>query len=128
MTSIEEKIRADGDYTVGLNGVAVIDNSFARDFVIAGMFGAEQIAETYKRARAEWEKDIRYMTALAITCNHLGWKYHNDGFEPYAKLFFNYWTELDKFILDGEYDDETDTETYKNFNRDEVMYFIQACD
>lgn len=127
MTKIEDEIRADGDFTVGLNGVAVINNSFARDFIIAGMFGAKEIEETYKRAFEEWKKDIKYLTALAITCNHLGWKYHNEGFEPYEKLFFGYWEKLDAYILECENAGEDD-ETYTNFNAEEVRYFIEACD
>lgn len=125
MTSIEKEIR-EGDYTVGLNGVAVIANTFAQDFVIAGMFGAREIEDTFKRCFDEWKKDIRYMTALAITCNHLGWHYHGQGLKAYADLFFGYWEKLDAYILDGE--EKGDDYIYRHYDKDEVHYFIQACD
>lgn len=122
---IEEEIRK-GDYTTGLNGVAVVANTFAQDFEIALMFGGlKGVEETYKRAFEEWRKDIRYITALAITMNHLGWKYW-DTDEKVGKKFFEYWEKLDAFILDGEEDGED--YKYKNFTADEVSYFIRACD
>lgn len=124
MDKIEEEIRK-GDYTTGLNGVAVVANTFAQDFTIALMFGGlEGVEETYKRAFEEWKKDIRYITALAITMNHLGWKYW-DTDEKLGKKFFEYWEKLDAFILDGEEDGED--YKYKNFTADEVSYFIRAC-
>lgn len=50
MEKIEEEIRK-GDYTTGLNGVAVVANTFAQDFAIALMFGGvDAVEETYKRA------------------------------------------------------------------------------
>ena len=122
---IEEEIKK-GDYTTGLNGVAVVANTFAQDFAIALMFGGlKGVEETYKRAFEEWKKDIRYITALAITMNHLGWKYW-DRDEKVGKKFFEYWEKLDAFILDGEEDGED--YKYKNFTADEVSYFIRACD
>ena len=122
---IEEEIRK-GDYTTGLNGVAVVANTFAQDFTIALMFGGlKGVEETYKRAFEEWKKDIRYITALAITMNHLGWKYW-DTDEKVGKKFFEYWEKLDAFILDGEEDGED--YKYNNFTADEVSYFIRACD
>lgn len=125
MEKIEEEIKK-GDYTTGLNGVAVVANTFAQDFAIALMFGGlKSVEETYKRAFEEWKKDIRYITALAITVNHLGWKYW-DKDEKVGKKFFEYWEKLDAFILDGEEDGED--YKYKNFTADEVSYFIRACD
>lgn len=124
---IEEEIRK-GDYTVGLNGVAVVKNTFALDFTISAMFrGAKGVEETYKRAFEEWKKDIRYLTALAITMNHLGWRYWDEDKEL-GKKFFEYWEKLDAFILDCDYNEETDEENYKNFTAEEVSYFIRACD
>lgn len=124
---IEEEIRK-GDYTVGLNGVAVVANTFVSDFEIALMFrGAKGVEDTYKRAFEEWKKDIRYITALAITMNHLGWRYWDEDKEL-GKKFFEYWEKLDAFILDCDYNEETDEENYKNFTAEEVSYFIKACD
>lgn len=125
MTSVEEEIRK-GDYTVGLNGVAVVENCFAQDMIIAGMFGASRLNKYMEQAFAEWKKDIRYMTALAITANHIGWKYHNDGLKSLSVMMFDWWEKLDAFILDGE--EKDDDYIYRNFTSDEVHYFIQACD
>lgn len=125
MNKIEEEIRK-GDYTTGLNGVAVVANTFAQDFTIALMFGGlKGVEETYKRAFEEWKEDIRYITALAITMNHLGWKYWDED-EKVGKKFFEHWEKLDAFILDGEEDGED--YKYKNFTPEEVSYFIRACD
>lgn len=122
MTSIEEEIRK-GDYTVGLNGVAVIANTFADDMRIAEKFG--EVEEFMERAFAEWKEDIRYITALAITANHAGWYWWGKDGEL-AKKYFRWWEKLDAFILDGE--DEDGDIKYKNFKSEEVSYFIQACD
>ena len=127
MTSIENEIR-NGDYTVGLNGVAVIENCFAQDIIIAGMFGASRLESYMKQAFEEWKKDIRYLTALAITANHIGWKYHNEGLQGMSKMMFGWWEKLDAFILDGDEDEDSEEYNYKNFTSEEVQYFIQACD
>lgn len=124
MDKIEEEIRK-GDYTVGLNGVAVIANTFAQDFIIADTFGIDAIKNTFKRAFEEWKEDIRYLTALAIIMNHLGWRWYELN-EEISKLYFGYWEKIDAFILDGEEDGED--YKYKNFTADEVSYFIRACD
>lgn len=125
MEKIEEEIRK-GDYTTGLNGVAVVANTFVLDFTIALVFrGLKGVEETYKRAFEEWKKDIRYITALAITMNRLGWQYW-DKDKKVGKKFFEYWEKLDAFILDEEEDGED--YKYKNFTADEVSYFIRACD
>lgn len=125
MTSIEKEIR-NGDYTVGLNGVAVIENCFAQDIIIAGMFGASRLESYMKQAFEEWKKDIRYLTALAITANHIGWKYYNEGQQGMSKMMFNWWHKLDAFILAGK--SKGDDYIYRNFTGEEVQYFIQACD
>lgn len=122
---IEQEIIKGGDYTVGLNGVAVINNTFQQDFQIAEMFGVEHIKDTYRRAFGEWKKDIRYLTALALTMNSRGWAWHNEN-NKLADLYFDYWRELDRYILDGEEKDED--YIYKNFTPDEVSYFVRAVD
>lgn len=125
-TMVEEEIRK-GDYTVGLNGVAVVANTFAQDFAIADAFGIDAIENTFKRAFEEWKKDIRYFTALALTMNHQGWKWYEIN-EKVGKLYFDFWEKCDAFVLDCDYDEETDEEHYKNFTPEEVHYFIRACD
>lgn len=129
MTKIEEEVRAgDCGYAVGLNGVAVINNTFAQDFLIAGMFGARQIKETYDRAFKEWKSDIQMITALAIALNHLAWKYAGDGLDAYGKLYTELWRKVEDYVYDCDYDEETDEENYKHFTSEEVRYFYAACD
>ena len=125
--SIEQQIRRGGDYTVGLNGVAVINNTFDKDFYIAELFGVESIKETYKRAFFGWKHDIRYLTALALTMNDRGWRWHKKC-DELADLYFGFWRELDQYILDGEEDESGEDYNYKNFTSNEVSYFIRAVD
>jgi len=128
MNRIEKEIRDGGDYTVGLNGVAVIENTFRMDFTIAEKWTRIGLEDTYKRAFAEWKKDIRYITALAIVMNHKGWEWYKfDHDSAIAKWYFDKWHELDAYILDCE-GAGTDEETYKNFTPEEVEYFILATD
>lgn len=124
---IEQEIIKGGDYNVGLNGVVVINNTFNTDFKIAEMFGVEHVKDTYRRAFSEWKKDIRYLTALAITMNNKGWEWHKDN-DELADLYFGYWRELDQYILDGEETEDGEDYIYKNFTPDEVSYFIRAVD
>lgn len=128
MNKIEQKIKNGGDYTVGMNGVAVVNNTFWADFSIAESFGQKAVEETFKRAFSEWKKDIEYITALAIVMNHKGWKWYGvDENSKLAKWYFERWQELDAFILACE-GAGTDEETYKNFTKEEVEYFILATD
>ena len=125
MTSIEEEIRL-GDYSVGLNGVAVIKNTFWRDFDIADTGGMLAIQDTYNRAFEAWKDDIRYMTALDIVLNHKCWQHFHKGNEQLSRLYDKLWKETDMYILDGK---EVDGEyKYKNYEKGEVAYFIQATD
>lgn len=127
MTKIEEEIKQSGDYTVGLNGVAVVENCFAQDIIIAGMFGASRVKSYMEQAFKEWKDDIKYLTALAITANHIGWKYHGEGLQGMSDMMFDWWRKLDAYILDGD-EDENENYNYKHFTAEEVRYFIEACD
>lgn len=125
MTGIEKEIRQ-GEYTVGLNGVAVIKNTFWTDFDIAELGGALAIQDTYDRAFEEWKSDIKYMTALAIVMNHKCWQQYHKGNEQLSRLYDKLWKETDMYILDGK--EVGEEYEYKNYKRGEVAYFIQATD
>lgn len=127
MNSIEEKIR-EGVYSVGLNGVAVVDNTFWFDFSVADMYGMSAIKDTYKRSFNAFKKDIDYITALAITLNHKGWQHYEQKDEKVSQLYFKLYEELDKFVLDGEWSDEKDDMEYKNFKSEEITYYVHALD
>ena len=44
--------------------------TFWSDFSIAERFGAEAVRDTYKRAKAEWERDRVYGIELSMVLNH----------------------------------------------------------
>ena len=126
MNSIEQKIRAGGNYTDGMNGVAVLNTTFWLDFSIADRFGEEAVRDTYERAFNEWKSDIRYMTALCIVLNHKIWQLYEVN-EKLARVYDELWKKCDGYILDCE-NAGTLKEKYVNFNKEEVAYFIRATD
>ena len=130
MTEVEKEIRAGGEdnYTVGLNGVAVVKNTFWEDFTIAERVGSRPAVEdTYNRCFESWKESIQYMTALAVTMNHKGWQWYNkQGDCVMSRYYFSLWEKLDAYILDGK--EGGDEYEYKNFTEDEVAYYIQATD
>ena len=126
MNNIEEKIREGGAYSVGLNGVAVVDNTFWFDFSVAEAYGKSAIKDTYERATDTFGKNIEYITALAITLNHKGWQQYEKQNEELSKLYFDLWQKLDAYILDGE--EKGDDYEYKNFTSEEINYYVRATD
>ncbi len=60
---------------------------FWNDFSIAERFGAEVIKDTYKRARAEWERDQVYGTELSMILNHKCWYWHEEQNMRLSKLY-----------------------------------------
>ncbi len=125
MDSIEEKIR-EGVYSVGLNGVAVVDNTFWFDFSVADMYGMSAIKDTYKRSFNAFKKDIDYITALAITLNHKGWQHYKEKNEKVSQLYFKLYEELDAYVLDGK--EMGDDYKYNNFTSEEINYYVRALD
>lgn len=80
--------------------------TFWNDFSIADRFGIEAIKDTYNRAFDEWNKDIIYMTELAIVLNHKIWQYYKDR-EDLAEVYDELWRILDEYICCGvNYTDE----------------------
>lgn len=126
MTSIEDKVREGGAYSVGLNGVAVVDNTFWFDFSIADAFGASAIKDTYERAIDTFKKNIEYMTALAIVLNHKSWYWYDKKDDKMSELYANLYHKIDQFILDGE--EDGDDYKYKNFTSEEITYYVRATD
>lgn len=110
------------------NGNEIIDNTFGSDFLIAEKIdGISGVKETFDRAFEEWKSDIRYMTALSLALNWAGWRVHKED-EKLGKLYFDLWRKVDKYILDSDYNEETDEIKYKNFNREEIGYYVRATD
>ena len=126
MNKIEQEIIKGGDYTTVPNGTAMIKNTFWLDFRIAErMSGKAGVRDTFERAFDGWRDDIRYLTALYCVLNWLGCD-HYDKDHDLSQLYFEKQQELDKYILDYELDG--DTEKYRNFNSDEIAYFLKATD
>ena len=123
--TVEDNIRLE-DHDDMPNGTPIIANTFWQDFSIADKFGAGAVEDTYKRAFKAFKKDIRYMTALAITLNHKIWAWYEHD-DKLARTYDKLWKEIDQFILDCENAGE-DGEEYKNFTAEEVGYFIRATD
>lgn len=121
MNRIEENIRKSGDYYVGENGVAIINNTFYSDFTIADHFGKSAIKDTYRRAFRAWKEDIDYIVALSIALNHKGWSWWERDKEV-GKLYFELWEELEHFVF------EEKGEEYKNYTKEELNYYIRALD
>lgn len=125
MTEVEREIRL-GSYSVGLNGVAMVDNTFWLDFSVAEMGGLVGVQDTYDRAKEEWKEDIAMMTALCITLNHKIWQHYRANrpdSQKMSKLYDKLWKDCDSYILEtgGGAD-------YKNFNKEQVKYFLEATD
>ena len=74
--------------------------TFYMDFSIADAFGADAIADTYKRAFKSWKKDVEYITELAMVLNWKIWEhYQND--EAKARLYNDLWLETDKYCKEN---------------------------
>lgn len=124
MTRVEQEIRKGGNYTLGLNRVAVENTTFWLDFGIADRFGERAVRDTYERAFDEWKEDIRYMTALCIVLNHKIWQLFGVD-NRLARVYDRLWKRCGRYILECE-EAGTEGEKYVNFNKDEVAYFVQA--
>ena len=46
--------------------------TFWEDFSIADIYGPEAIVDTFKRAFAEWRRNVTYLAELALVLNHKG--------------------------------------------------------
>lgn len=126
MNKIEQEIIKGGDYTTVPNGVAMVKNTFWLDFGIAEkVSGLAGVRDTYDRAFDGWRDDIRYLTALYCVLNWRGCGHYGKD-DKLARLYFEKQQELDKYILD--YELVGGKEKYKNFNSDEIAYFLKATD
>ena len=126
ITETEQEILK-GDYTRGMNGVAVVKNTFWQDFTIADAFGERAVLDTFKRAFESWREDISYITALSIALNHKIWQHYEAGNEKLARLYDKCWKDVERYVLDCENAGE-ENEKYKNYEKDEVRYYVSALD
>lgn len=75
--------------------------SFWEDFSIAERFGAETIRDTYRRARAEWERDRVYGTELSMILNHKCWYWYEEQNMKLSRLYTELWKEWHGRVLES---------------------------
>lgn len=80
--------------------------TFWSDFSIAERFGAEAIRDTYRRARAEWERDRVYGTELSMILNHKCWYWHGKQNEELSRLYAKLWEKYHGWVLDNWKDED----------------------
>lgn len=88
--------------------------TFWMDFSIADNFGMAAVADTYKRAFAEWKDNYKYLTELVMVLNHKIWQWYETN-EPLARLYNDLW-------------EKTQSYGYDNLNDDELTYFFTTLD
>jgi len=74
--------------------------TFWNDFSIAERFGAEAIKDTYRRARAEWERDRVYGTELSMVLNNKCWYWYEKN-NVFSRLYAELWEEYHGWVLDN---------------------------
>ena len=75
--------------------------TFWEDFSIAERFGAEAVRDTYKRAKAEWERDRVYGTELGVVLNHKCWYWYEEKNTKLSQLYAGLWEEYHGWVFDN---------------------------
>ena len=89
-----------------------VNTTFWTDFTIADRFGLAAVEDTYRRAFAEWQSDVRYFAELALTLNHKIWEHWAaDENSPFAELYNRLWNEANDWAW-NHYTDEEQTFYY----------------
>ncbi len=88
--------------------------TFWNDFSIAERFGAKEIKDTYRRARAEWESDRVYGTELSMVLNHKCWYWYEEN-NVFSKLYAELWEEYHGWVLD-------------NWSGEDLSYYLRITD
>ena len=88
--------------------------TFWMDFSIADHFGLSAIADTYRRAFAEWKDNYKYLTELVMVLNHKIWQWYETD-EEKARLYNDLWMKTQNY-------------GYDNLKDDELTYFYRILD
>lgn len=88
--------------------------TFWEDFSIAERFGAEAIKDTYRRARAGWERDRIYGTELSMVLNHKSWYWYEKN-NVFSKLYAELWEEYHGWVLE-------------NWEGEDLGYYLRVTD
>ena len=91
--------------------------TFCRDFMMAEVYGASAIRDTFNRAFAGWKNNYKYLTELAMTLNH--------------RLFF--WNAVageddERTKLYNEFWQKTDNWGYNHLKDAELSFFLRVLD
>jgi len=89
--------------------------TFWQDFTIADAFGASAVKDTYKRAFAEWKRDVVYVTELAMVLNWKCWQHYEDGRRALSELYADLYHKVDGWC-------------YDNLEGDELRYYFEVTD
>ena len=88
--------------------------TFWNDFSIAERFGEKEIRDTYRRARAEWERDRVYGTELSMVLNHKCWYWYEKN-DTFSKLYAELWEEYHDWVLE-------------NWKSEDLGYYLRVTD
>ena len=88
--------------------------TFWNDFSLAEFFGAEAIKDTYRRARAGWERDRIYGTELSMVLNHKCWYWYEKN-DTFSKLYAELWEEYHGWVLE-------------NWEGEDLGYYLRVTD
>lgn len=91
--------------------------TFCRDFMMAEVYGASAIRNTFNRAFAGWKCHYKYLTELAMTLNHRLFYWHETAGEndERTKLYRMLWQQADDW-------------GYNNLKGDELSFFLRVLD
>lgn len=91
-----------------------MQTTFLQDFLIAEVFGADAIKDTFNRAFEEWKTNYVYLTELVMVLNWriFAWDDENPEF---AELYNELWEKADLYAMN-------------NLKDEELAYFLQETD
>lgn len=89
--------------------------TFQEDFSIAELFGEEAIKDTYRRARAEWERDQVCETELSMVLNHKCWYWYEERNTKLSQLYAGLWEEWHNWVLE-------------NWKGEDLTYYLRVTD
>ena len=81
--------------------------TFWNDFSVADAFGTSAVADTFKRAFAEWKGNYKYLTELVMVLNHKIWQWFEKN-AALAAMYNDFWEIADQYALNNLKGEELD--------------------
>ena len=81
--------------------------TFWSDFSVADAFGTSAVADTFKRAFAEWKGNYKYLTELVMVLNHKIWQWFEKN-AALAAMYNDFWEIADQYALNNLKGEELD--------------------